>query len=504
VNLLIIRTDATNEIGTGHIMRCLALAQAWQDKGGRAVFISRCESAALRQRITAEGFELISLDKSCPDPFDLDFTISTLNKLKAQNSPSKTWLVVDGYHFDGDYQRSIKAAGYKLLWFDDYGHADHYCADLVLNHSIAADPSLYTNREPSAYLLLGTPYVLLRHEFRRWQGWQREIPPIARKVLVTLGGADPDNVTLKAIQALKQADMPGLEGRIVIGPANPHLELLKKEIGGDSRLQLLTDVADMPDLMAWADVCISAGGTTCFELAFMGLPSIVMVLSDNQSELAEGLGCAGIALNLGWFHQVTAHQITAEVNILLHDGEQRGHMSQLGRQLADHEGCNRILRAMGFSGLVVRPVREEDVDLLWKWANDPDARQSAFQTKSITWKEHRQWFARKRRDPQCYQFIALNDQGVPIGQLRFDISDDEAEVDVSVDKNERRRGYGSLLISLGIKELIQMVQVQIIHAYIKTENHASIKSFQKANFTNQGLEVVRGISAVHLLWRRNA
>ncbi len=504
MNTLIFRTDATSEIGTGHVMRCLALAQAWQDRGGQAVFISHCESEALRKRLDAEGFGFIGLKRTSPDPFDLDFTLSTLDKLKAQNSTLQTWLVVDGYHFDRDYQKSLKAAGYKLLWVDDYGHADHYYADLVLNQNIFAAPSLYSNREPYMELLLGTRYVLLRREFKRWQGWQRQTPTPARKVLVTLGGADPDNVTVKAIQALKQVDRPGLEARIVIGPANQNLELLKREIGDNAGLQILTGVTEMSDLMAWADVCISAGGTTCFELAFMGLPSMVTVLSENQSEFAEGLERAGISLNLGWFHQVTAPEIAAKLNILLHDGEQWRRMSQSGRQLVDAQGSTRVLGAMNLSGLALRLVKDEDVELLWQWANDPDVRQSAFHSGMIAWDEHRQWFSHKRRDPQCYQFMALDARGIPVGQLRFDISGDEAEVDVSVAKDERRKGYGSLLISLGVKELMQMVPVRAVHAYVKPDNYASIKSFQKADFADQGLEVVKGISAVHLLWRRGS
>jgi UDP-2,4-diacetamido-2,4,6-trideoxy-beta-L-altropyranose hydrolase len=503
MNTLFIRADATFKIGTGHIMRCLGLAQAWQDKGGKVVFISHCEIEALCKRITAEGFDFISIAKSYPDPFDIDFIISTINKVQNQKSMFETWLVVDGYHFDSDYQKSIKAAGYRLLWIDDYGHADYYYSDFVLNQNISADQSRYTNREPYTHLLLGTPYFLLRREFRLRKGWQREVPTIARKVLVTLGGADPDNVTMKAIQALKQVDIPGLESRIVIGPANRHMKLLKKEIGDDSRLHLLTYVPDMSDLMAWADVAISAGGTTCYELAFMGLPCIILVLSANQSESAEGLGCAGISLNLGWFHKVSVPDITEGLNILLYDGERRRRMSQLGGQLVNEEGSNRVLNAMGRPGLKLRRIQEGDIDLLLKWANDPDVRQSAFQSNSIVWEEHRQWFSSKYRDPRCYQFIGLDDQSVPIGQLRFDISGEEATIDVSVDKDRRRMGYGSLLISLGIKELILLVPVRVIHAYIKPENHASIKTFRKANFADQGLEVVKGISAVHLLWRRN-
>jgi RimJ/RimL family protein N-acetyltransferase len=137
-----------------------------------------------------------------------------------------------------------------------------------------------------------------------------------------------------------------------------------------------------------------------------------------------------------------------------------------------------------------------------KWVNDRTFASLRFiQPQSVG--RDRKWFASKRRDRIVINSL-LNDLGVQSANCVFDISGDGAEIDVSVDKDERKKGYGSLLISLGIKELIQTVPVQVVHAYIKPDNHASIKSFQKANFANQGLEVVKGISAVHLLWRHNA
>jgi UDP-2,4-diacetamido-2,4,6-trideoxy-beta-L-altropyranose hydrolase len=346
MNTLIFRADATSASGTGHVMRGLALAQAWQDKGGKAVFICHCESEALRQRISAEGINLILLHKPHPDPFDIDLTVSTLNQLKAQNSPRKTWLVVDGYHFDADYQKSIKAAGYKLLWIDDNGHAAHYYADLVLNQNISADPSFYSKREPYTQLLLGPRYALLRREFEGWQGWQREIPPMAKKVLVTLGGADSANVTLKAIRALKDVDVPGLEARIVRGQANPHMELLKKELSDEPRLHLLTNVAEMSDLMAWADVSISAGGSTCWEQAFMGLPGLIIVTAENQRANAEALGREDIGINLGWHQDLAAERITSQLKQLMINLKLRSLMSKQSQELVDGAGRRRVLQAL--------------------------------------------------------------------------------------------------------------------------------------------------------------
>jgi UDP-2,4-diacetamido-2,4,6-trideoxy-beta-L-altropyranose hydrolase len=346
VSTLIIRADATSDIGTGHVMRCIALAQGWQDKGGKVVFISHCESEALQKRITTEGFDLVPLDKTHPHASDIDFTLATLSKLRNQNSELTTWIVIDGYHFDADYQKRIKDAGYKLLWIDDYGHAVHYLADLILNQNISADLSLYTNRESYTQLLLGTRYALLRREFKRWQGWQREHPPVARKVLVTLGGGDPKNVTLKVIKAIKEIDMLGIEARIISGAANPHLELLKKEVSAESNMLLLINATNMPELMAWADIAIAAGGSTNWELAFMGLPSIIFVFARNQYEIAHGLHNAGSAINLGWYDQVTNDEVSHNIVKLLNFIQLRRSMSEVGRRLVDGEGSEKIVNVI--------------------------------------------------------------------------------------------------------------------------------------------------------------
>jgi UDP-2,4-diacetamido-2,4,6-trideoxy-beta-L-altropyranose hydrolase len=504
MNTLIIRADATSEIGTGHVMRCLALAQAWLDQGGEVAFISHCESDALGKRITAEGINLISLDKPHPDPFDLDFTINTLNKLKAQNSTRKTWLVVDGYHFDADYQKSIKAAGFKLLWIHDYGHAEHYYADLVLNQNISADPYYYKHREPSTQLLMGTRYALVRREFKRWQGYQREITPRARKVLVTLGGADPDNVTLKVIQALKHVDAAGLEAKIVIGPANPHVELLKKEIGGDSRLHLFTNVADMSDLMAWADVSISAGGSTCWEQAFMGLPGLIIILADNQQPVGQWLGQSGIGVNLGWHASVSPERIARETFKLLTSHGIRKEMTLKGQVLVDGEGAARVLMLLKEQRLRLRRVRDNDCQLLWRWANEPGVRKAAFSTAAIPWEDHLQWFYHKRSDPHVLQYIAVNEGDRLVGQVRFDLTDGEtAEIDVSLAEESRGLGYGRLILDLAAEELFRTTEVKSIHSFIKVDNLKSIKTFEKAGYKQVKVVNRQGEAALHYIREKN-
>ena len=340
---LFIRADSTAHIGTGHVMRCLALAQAWQDQGGEVTFISHCESEALRQRLIDERMNFISINKPHPDPSDLDQTLKNLSAMCHQPS-ANCWLVIDGYHFDAVYQKNIKDAGYKILWIDDYGHADHYYADLVLNQNISADSSFYARREPYTRLLLGTHYTLLRREFKQWQDWQREIPDTAQKVLVTMGGGDPDNVTMKIVQSLKQINIKGLKAKIIVGPANPNLQLLKEEIDNNKNLQLVTNVTNMPELMAWADIAVSAGGSTCWEMALLGLPNIIMYFADNQMPIAEKLHEYGAALSMGWSHQLTIESIKQCIEDMLLSRERRSEYSIKSQDLVDGKGSQRVCR----------------------------------------------------------------------------------------------------------------------------------------------------------------
>ncbi len=192
--------------------------------------------------------------------------------------------MLDGYQFDVEYQRQLKAAGVKLLIVDDTGHAGAYAADLVLDQNVHATEDFYARRESYTQLLLGPRYALLRREFKPWRSWKREISPVARKVLVTVGGSDPDNVTLRVIRALRLLAEDNLEATVVVGGSNPHGHELEREVqSGGNALRLVRDVPDMPQLMADADVAISAAGITTWEMCFLGLPAVLIDVAENQT-----------------------------------------------------------------------------------------------------------------------------------------------------------------------------------------------------------------------------
>ena len=256
-----------------------------------------------------------------------------------------SWVVLDGYHFNETYQQQVKEAGHRLLVIDDMAHLKHYYADVVLNQNLHAE-LLHYSCEPYTQLLLGTKYVLLRREFQAWKGWKRKIPAIARHVLVTLGGADPGNYTLKVIQALQQLSVLGLEATVVIGGSNVHADTLQTEAGGSIPIRLIHDAANMPELMAEADVAVASGGATVWELAFMGVPSIVGITAQIEEYLVKGLEKNGLFSCIGWFKDISLEKVQQALSWLIRDERARRDMIKLGQRLVDGAGCDNVIKQL--------------------------------------------------------------------------------------------------------------------------------------------------------------
>ncbi|WP_179051282.1 UDP-2,4-diacetamido-2,4,6-trideoxy-beta-L-altropyranose hydrolase [Nostoc sp. TCL26-01] len=490
---LLFRVDVSTQIGTGHLMRCLALAQAWQDAGGKAVFVMANIVPVLEKRLISEGIEILKITNQLATK-DAETTAMLVNKFNSD------WLVIDGYHFDDEYQKIIKSVGLKILFIDDYGHVNHYYADIVLNQNISADGGLYTNREPYTQLLLGTRYTLLRREFWQWQGWQRINPSIASKILITMGGADIDNVTLKVIQGLQLLSDYPLEVLVVIGGSNPHYDQLKSAAEASKfPIRLENNVINMPELIAWADLAITAGGSTCWELAFMGLPSLIIILAENQQAIAQKLHSLKAAINLGWYHDISADEIALAVNQLSQDIHRRLAMSKSSQSLVDGSGSQRIVRYLKNYLLKLRSVSIEDCELLWQWANDPEVRVASFSSEFIGWEEHLQWFKSKLNSPNCIFYIALNEHNIPIGQIRYEIEAREAVISISIAQQFRHQGYGSYLIELAQKQIFKNIHIVKIHAYIKQNNQASIRTFTKTGFQIVETVLKQEKQAIHLV-----
>jgi len=341
---LLFRTDASVAMGTGHVMRCLALAQGWQDAGGRSVFALAEATAGIRARLAAESCGVLSVSGAIGTEEDSFQTIALAREHGAD------WIVVDGYRFSADYQRALKAGGFRILFLDDYGHAAHYSADLVLNQNANANEKMYAARKSYTGLLLGPAYCLLRREFDSWHDWRREIAPVGKKVLVTMGGSDPENVTAIVIDALREVASAEasieskLEMTVVVGGSNPHFDSLQRltsQWGG--RFRLLNSVANMPELMASADLAVSGAGSTCWEMCLLQLPMALIELADNQKPIAQSLEALGAAVHLGSAKSASGKGIGARIASLLVSEAERKALSERCGKLVDGRGVSRVL-----------------------------------------------------------------------------------------------------------------------------------------------------------------
>jgi UDP-2,4-diacetamido-2,4,6-trideoxy-beta-L-altropyranose hydrolase len=494
--------DDSLQIGTGHVMRCLALGQIFLKIGDRPVFVMCMVTPTMRGRLESAGFGIKILDCIPGGVDDVKQTV------EASKEVSSSWIVLDGYHFDAEYQREIKELGKKLLLIDDNGCASHYYADIVLNQNIHASEKLYSKREQYTSLLLGTRYVLLREEFLVWKRWKRKIPEIAQNILVTLGGSDPENVTRKVFDAILQLEFNRLN--VIIVANNQYSDQLKGLIEESKvNIELRSNVEKMSDLMAWADIAVSAGGTSTWELAFMGLPMIALAIADNQCQIVEELGKVQVAVNIGWHEDVTSSIIADHISELICDQKRRSEISQRAQVLVDGKGAYRVLKAMAsesssqpIESIRLRRVQDGDENFLWNLANDPDVRSASFSTKMIPWEDHIRWFRKQLNDPSCIYFVATY-ENESVGQVRFEMKDEEATISISVKKGYRKRDFGSDIIRISTQKIFDSTKTKKVHAYVKIDNTASFLAFKKANYKILGQCNIKNYNTFHLVKERD-
>ncbi len=338
---LFIRADAGEKMGSGHVMRCLALAQAWQDAGGEVWHAGAALPPSLAARLTRGRIASFVLTETPGSSADAAYTVARARECRAG------WVVIDGYHFGADYQRALAGSGARTLVIDDFGTVGEYAANTLLDQNLGTSESAYARRPAAAALLLGPRFALLRREFARWRDWSREIPAEARRVLVTLGGSDPENTTLKVIEALRLMKVDDLEAVIVAGGSNPHRERLAAAVSAAGPgFRLVIDADNLDELMAGADLAIAAGGSTSWERALLGLPGLVVVLAENQRGIAQALAAADCARDLGWARDLSTPQLAEQITAALHDRAWRTRAAERSRALVDGRGGERVVHAL--------------------------------------------------------------------------------------------------------------------------------------------------------------
>lgn len=486
--VLLLRVDASSQIGLGHLMRSLALAQAWQHFSGEVFHLGQCPEF-LQAKLDSMGVRRIALHATPGSMADAAETLALASHHHA------TWVILDGYHFNSDFQSRLRTGHWLVGVIDDYGHLPRYDGDLILNQNCYADNDLYPHHATSSRFLLGCQYSLLRDEFSQTTRPKRIFKDRAKKLLITLGGSDPDGVTLKILDLLPFLTSP-LEVRLIIGGSNPRRKELHRA-SASLGIQAIDNATNMVELMDWADVAISTGGSTCWELMHRGVPMLLVILAENQKRNVEKLSSAGVAVNLGWHDdwEITVAKIQLEE--ILNDAPRRETMSRTGQAMVDGQGAHRLVEFMRDYALIVRPVTVADARLLYDWANEPGVREASFHTRPIGWEEHISWFQGKLNDPTCRIYVGENLLGIPVGMIRLDEhTPTELVVSISVDSRQRGRGIGGRMLDLAMRVTESERLVSKYIALVKPSNHDSRLMFEKRGYQFMHIINFEGMDAI--------
>lgn len=348
---VVFRVDASMRIGGGHLMRCLSLADALVDRGAEVIFVCALLTPSLLARMAASGYPLERVDPPAGVEGDhRDGAVLALHAQRAdatrthaalQGMPQADWLVLDHYQLDHVWQTAVRSAARRLLVIDDLANRVLAC-DLLLDQTFARHPSHYDGLLPrGADMLVGSRYALLRPQFRRARpaAMQREHGPV-RRVLISLGATDIRGVTLRALERALAVDAQF--GVDVVLPADAQsLKGVRALATVNRRVAVHVDREDMASLLLAADLAVGAAGTSAWERCCLALPTVTLVLAENQREVAASLDEAGAALVVD-----DVEDVAVGVERLLADGAARARMSAAASRVTDGSGACRVADVM--------------------------------------------------------------------------------------------------------------------------------------------------------------
>jgi UDP-2,4-diacetamido-2,4,6-trideoxy-beta-L-altropyranose hydrolase len=361
VQRVVIRVDASVEMGMGHLMRCLSLARALADDGAKVFFLLRSHAAGLTRLIDGEGHSvhLLPDPDGRPDAPAAEGTAhshglpTTWQKDAEQTSAAidrigpVDWLIVDHYALDARWERMQRERVSRILAIDDLADRDHDCDALLDQNLVLEMDRRYSGRLPATRrLLLGPAYALLRPEFTRQRESLTERNGKVGRILVCYGGSDPGNETAKALSAIKSLSLPRLAVDVAIGLSNPHADSISALCREMPLAELHRGANNMAELMARADLAIGAGGVMSWERCCLALPTIAVDIADNQTGALTALASSGAVVYLGSASSVTVDQIAGTLQSMLDDPARTRTMGEAARALVDGLGTSRVREVM--------------------------------------------------------------------------------------------------------------------------------------------------------------
>ncbi|PUE41728.1 UDP-2,4-diacetamido-2,4,6-trideoxy-beta-L-altropyranose hydrolase [Limnohabitans sp. Bal53] len=353
------RTDASLQIGTGHVMRCLTLADVLRESGAQSTFVCRPNPGHLLDLIQQRGHTAKTLEpaddafSALADPshakwLGTDWARDAAQTHHVLGDQVVNWLVVDHYALDRRWEQTMRPYARRIMAIDDLADRSHDC-DLMLDQNLGRQAKDYAgllNRH--SLTLIGPEYALLRPEFAQWRehSLQRRTQPQLKNLLITMGGVDQTNATGQVLDALSHCELPAdLHITVVMGPTAPWLAQVQTQAATmPCPTQVQAGVSNMAQLMAESDLCIGAAGGSAWERCALGLPTLVLILAANQR-----IGAMALQSHAAAWVAADAHQLIGQMTILFNKETQKTalqKMSQAAANLVTGSGASQVVEKL--------------------------------------------------------------------------------------------------------------------------------------------------------------
>lgn len=336
---LILRADAGGTQGSGHVMRVAALGQAWIATGGRCVLASAELPEGVASRL--KGIAGLTIEPIAAPAWS-GGDAETLLALAAREGAKA--IVADSYLYGAAYLTALARRGLVTVSIDDMGRLPSYPCDVIVNQNLHADAALYNGKAGDAVLMLGPSFAILRPEFAAARA-ARDLPLVARRMLITFGGVDPKGASMKALDALRLLG-DAVSAELVVGAANPRADEIIAAAAGIANVEIVRNVADIAARLAHADIVLSAGGTTVWEAACMGAPMLLVASAPEEAVSAGLLVKGGACRFLGPVEALEPQGIATAIEDFAGDLAARARSNVLGSALVDGLGAARVVHAI--------------------------------------------------------------------------------------------------------------------------------------------------------------
>lgn len=339
---VLFRTDGYRNIGYGHIVRCLALAEEFIRQGNIVYFLSFSDDFC-RKIIEATGAKYLKSDYKAGEREDIISVNNYLSSLEIDI------FIHDSYYIDAHYEQALNFSG-VIVAMDDTAERQFF-SDVIINQNYGAEKYKYNTLKPNAKLLLGTRYVILRDNILKYR--RKDVKDHVENILIMFGGTDLHNQTLRVTKILSQSLKGDIKFNIVIGSEHPTAKELRFLAQEDNRISLIHNVSDMGSLMYNMDIAISASGSSLWELLYIGVPVLSVIFADNQEDIAKNLSYEGYIKMLGWYNNVYDEEILKEIEFLIGNFPERKRLFDKGQELIDGMGRMHLMDAIIISNNMV-------------------------------------------------------------------------------------------------------------------------------------------------------